>query len=318
MDLGGYFELELSKNKEYHNKAIKLNTGRNALEYILLANNYAKIYIPYYTCNAVLQPINKLSIKYEFYNIDSNFLPIFDFKKVKKNEAFIFNNYNGILNDKAFEFSKLQINLIIDNSQAFYSPNIKGVDCFYSPRKFFGVPDGAYLYSKKKLNLKIKNDYSSQRFNHLIERIEKNAKNGYALFIENENSLNNINILKMSKLSQKILKSIDYSQVAKKRVDNYNFLKKNLHHFNEFSYDLKENDVPMFYPFMSYKIGLREILINNNIFIPTFWKNVYEWVGENSIEYNFTKFLLPLPIDQRYSYRHLSRIIKIIKHEYQK
>jgi hypothetical protein len=31
--IGGYFELELRKGKEYHTDAIRLNTGRNALEY---------------------------------------------------------------------------------------------------------------------------------------------------------------------------------------------------------------------------------------------------------------------------------------------
>ena len=54
--IGGYFELELNKQGEYHQDAIRLNTGRNALEYIILANNYKKIYIPYITCAVLLQP----------------------------------------------------------------------------------------------------------------------------------------------------------------------------------------------------------------------------------------------------------------------
>ena len=36
--IGGYFELELKKNEEYHKDALSLNTGRNALEYILKTN----------------------------------------------------------------------------------------------------------------------------------------------------------------------------------------------------------------------------------------------------------------------------------------
>ena len=39
-ELGGYFELELPKKTEFHKDAVRLNSGRNALEYILLAKSY--------------------------------------------------------------------------------------------------------------------------------------------------------------------------------------------------------------------------------------------------------------------------------------
>ena len=64
-EIGGFFELELPQKKEYHSKAIRLNTGRNCLEYILKSNNYKKIYIPFYICNSILEPIRKLNIEYE-------------------------------------------------------------------------------------------------------------------------------------------------------------------------------------------------------------------------------------------------------------
>ena len=34
-EIGGYFELELVQNKEYHFDAIKLNSARNAFKYII-------------------------------------------------------------------------------------------------------------------------------------------------------------------------------------------------------------------------------------------------------------------------------------------
>ena len=42
-------------------------------------------------------------------------------------------------------------NLIVDNAQAFYMPHL-GLASFYSPRKFFGVADGGYLFCGKKLD----------------------------------------------------------------------------------------------------------------------------------------------------------------------
>ena len=45
--IGGYFSLELPQREEYHKHAIRLNTGRNCLEYILRAREYKKAYLPY-------------------------------------------------------------------------------------------------------------------------------------------------------------------------------------------------------------------------------------------------------------------------------
>ena len=43
--IGGYFQLETNDfGSIFHDKAIAVNSGRNALEYILLSNNYRKIY----------------------------------------------------------------------------------------------------------------------------------------------------------------------------------------------------------------------------------------------------------------------------------
>ena len=63
--LGGYFELELRKGDHYHKTAIKLNTGRNAFEYLLRAKQYQKVYMPYFTCDVMLEPIKKLQSTHE-------------------------------------------------------------------------------------------------------------------------------------------------------------------------------------------------------------------------------------------------------------
>ena len=57
--IGGYFSLELPLIEEYHKNAIRLNTGRNCLEYILRVRGYKKVYIPYYTCEVILEPFKK-------------------------------------------------------------------------------------------------------------------------------------------------------------------------------------------------------------------------------------------------------------------
>ena len=61
--IGGYFELELIRGEEFHANAVKLNTGRNSLEYILRVKEYETIYIPHFICDSLLEPIRKLSVK---------------------------------------------------------------------------------------------------------------------------------------------------------------------------------------------------------------------------------------------------------------
>ena len=307
--IGGYFELELPVREEYHNTALRLNTGRNAFEYVLRAKRYKKVYLPYYTCDAMLEPITKLNLAYEFYSIDSNFLPIFNYSNVQKNEVFVYINYFGICDAQTREIAAQCKNLIIDNSQAFYSKTIKGVDTFYSPRKFFGVPDGAYLYTDTLLDDGFETDISYQRFEHLLGRIDIGTEEFYGTFKSNDDSLMNQPIKKMSKLTQRLLSSIDYNSVAESRKQNFEYLNSKLSKNNLLNLNLSSNSVPLVYPyFFDSGAELKKKLIENKIFVATYWQNVLEWTSENDLEYKLAKCLLPLPVDQRYESNNLKEI----------
>ena len=67
--IGGYFGLELRDGVHYHEDALRLNTARNCFEYILRVHKYRKVYIPYYTCEVMLEPLKKCGVLYEFYHI---------------------------------------------------------------------------------------------------------------------------------------------------------------------------------------------------------------------------------------------------------
>ena len=138
--IGGFFELESYHGKEYYPELIKLNTARNCFEYILRTKQYKKVYLPRYTCDVMLEPINKLGIGYEFYSINESFDPIFD-QKVSDDECFVYNNYFGLKNKTVERLAGKINNLVVDNAQAFFSRPLENVDTIYSIRKFFGVPD---------------------------------------------------------------------------------------------------------------------------------------------------------------------------------
>lgn len=311
--IGGYFGIELHKGVEYHKGALRLNTGRNCLEYILLAKKYKKIYFPYFFCDVLLQPVLRLGIDYEFYFINDKLEVIFDFDKIKKNEAFLYINYFGLKEDYIAGIAPMCQNLIIDNAQAFFTLHIQGVDTFYSPRKFFGLADGSFLFTDKFLKTEIGQDFSYDRFEHLLRRIDETAEIGYPFFVENEKSLNNKPLLRMSKLTQTMLQGIDYSNAASARRENYIYLHKELHTINKIHLELSENAVPFVYPFYINNPDLRKKLFGHGIYCAQYWPNVLQSTGKQSIEFQLTSNLLHLPIDQRYGIKEIEFIISKLK-----
>lgn len=310
--IGGYFSLELPQREEYHKHAIRLNTGRNCLEYILRVRGYKKVYVPYYTCEAVMEPINKLGIPYEFYHIDIHF-EIRDRFTLKEGEALLYTNYFGLKQRYVEQLAeKIGSRLIVDNTQAFYAKPIEGVDTFYTCRKFFGVPDGAYLYCDKKLDEEIEQDCSYDRVAHLVKRIDLSAEEGFKDFRRVDDGLDNQPIRKMSRLTQRMMQGIDYDTIAQRRRSNYLILQNSLVKGNDLKLPLEDDAVPMVYPYLASVKGLREKLIENKIFVARYWPNVLEWTLKDDIDYLLANQMQPLPIDQRYGEEDMNRIITLI------
>lgn len=310
--IGGYFSLELPKGEEYHKDAIRLNTGRNCLEYILKARGYKKVYLPYYTCEVVLEPLKKLGVSYEFYHIDINF-EISDSFTLKANEALLYVNYYGLKQRYVEQLAeKTGEQLIIDNTQAFYAKPIAGIDTFYTCRKFFGVPDGAYLYTNKLLDAEFERDQSFEYFMFLTKRIDLGAEAGYDDFRNLSKHVVGQPIKRMSKLTQRMMQGIDYARIAEQRRANYQLLNNALGKSNTLSLPLEEDAVPMVYPYLAPVMGLREKLIENKVFVARYWPNVLEWTTKDDIEYLLAYQAQPLPIDQRYGFENMRRIIGIL------
>ena len=222
--LGGYFGLELPSGKNFHEGGVLVNTARNAFEYIILACRFRKIYLPYFTCDALLEPVSRWGIEKEFYHIDETFKPLFKFERIKPGEGFLYTNYFGVNADIVSELSFLGDALIVDNAQAFFEKPIPGLNTFYSPRKFFGVSDGGIVYCNHTWNGVMLRDKSFMRFNHLLKRLDIGPEDGFDDFKETEKSLSNQPVQKMSNLTQALLAGIEYKWVAKKRIENFKYL----------------------------------------------------------------------------------------------
>ena len=203
--------------------------------------------------------------------------------------------------------------LIVDNTQAFYAKPMAGIDTFYTCRKFFGVPDGAYLYTEKMLDEELEQDISYDRMTFLNKRIDLGAEAAYGDFQTLSKSLVGQPIKLMSNLTQRLMLGIDYEKVAQQRRDNYLQLHAALSKSNTLSLPLEDDAVPMVYPYLAPVKGLRERLIENKVFVARYWPNVLDWTTKEDIEYLLAYQMLPLPVDQRYGEEYMQRMIELMK-----
>lgn len=316
--IGGYFEWEFppARNQELHENAVYLNSGRHALEYILRGlRNVKSLWIPYFTCDVILQPLQKLNIPYKFYRIDAN-LELSEDIDLKDGEYLLYTNYYGIKDAYCNQIAKKYCSrAIIDNAQALFCKPISGVNQFYSPRKFMGMPDGGLAvttFSNTENQLPI--DQSFDRCLHLLKRHELIPAEGYNDFRENSKKIAAAPLSCMSEISRKIFDSIDLERIKQKRRDNFAYLHKTLGSANNLNVlSLDKFECPLVYPFWSDKTGLKKQLIDAKIFVATYWPNIFEWAKERDLEYELANNVVCIPIDQRYDKEDMERIVKEIE-----
>ena len=313
-EIGGYFEFEQLIDNEYYKELLKLNTGRNALIYLMKAKEIKKIYIPNYLCESVYEILEKYNYKYELYQIKEDFLPDFNKELLDNEYLYIVNHYGQLSNNVIIKLKERYKNIILDNTHAFFQKPIESVDTIYNCRKWFGVPDGAYLSTNFNLKEKLKKDFSKDRMKHLLGRYEEDASNYYNYFKENDIKFQEEPLKKMSDLTQDLMGAIDYKRVKKIRKLNYEYLDKKLKDINKLK--LNTPKVPFCYPLYLENIdveSLKKKLAEQKIYIPTLWPNVIKENPAESIEYKYTKNILPIPCDQRYGIKDMEFIIKTIK-----
>ena len=302
-EIGGYFELECGHNPLYH-KGVYLNSGRNALRYIIRKLGIRKLHIPYYTCPVVNQAIEAEECQIEQYELDADFMPARDFPA---NDFLVYNNYFGVCGKKVSELSARYPNLIVDNAQAFYSRQV-GRAAFYSPRKFFGLPDGGLaIFKDEELNVQppdLDADSSLGRISHLVKRIELGASAGYAEFKAVSDQLVNAPVRAMSKLTAALFGNVDYKFVAARRQTNFGFLHERLH--TSFPLALADDDMPMVYPYVTEDAALRSRLIAQKVYVAKYWPGLSH--AANAL----AERIVPLPIDQRYNLEDMKRVVEVV------
>lgn len=310
-EIGGYIEFEHYKGKMLHESAIMLNCGRNALAYVIEANNIKKILMPKFMCSSCNKVLLDYNINVRYYKININFRP--DDISLQEDEwLYIVNFYGQLTNPYIASLQKRYYKIIVDNAQAYFQPPIDNVATIYTCRKFFGVSDGAMLYSNILLKRNLDKDISYDRMHFLLGRYEKPASDFYVEYVHNNLLLVNEPIKKMSLLTQNLLHAIDYEGVSSIREENFSFLNEKFCGMNQLKLDIPIGA----YMYPLYVKGgdyVRKKLLEKKIYIPILWSDVFKVCSEDEIEYDLALNILPLPIDQRYGRNDMEYLVNTIR-----
>lgn len=309
--IGGYFELELPLEKrEKYPEALKFQSARAAF-YALLqtTQNVRCVYAPAYICDSMLAPIVAAGKILVLYEIDENF-SIKGNISLNDDDLLLYVNYFGIcgivVNEILKQYPPDQI--VIDCSQAFYSGPYDCLATIYSPRKFFGVPDGGLLVTKKAPETPAEQDQGSIfRMSHLLQRLAFSAEEGYMYYKAAEESLKDFMPKGMSSLTLRLLEAVDYSEAENKRISNF----MSLHNILASSNLLPLGDIneaPMCYPYLPSKSIDRAFLAKHRIYVPIYWPEVLTRGNSGDFGMKAAGELIAIPCDQRYSEIDINKI----------
>ncbi len=301
--VGGYFELELPQgNSSFYPAALRFQSARASFYALLCAGRPRKIWMPHYICDSMLGPLKAAGVDVSFYSINEDF-SVKDDVYPRPDEWVLYVNYFGVCSSRQLDILKMfnYEQVIFDHSQAFYAPPLDCLATIYSPRKFFGIPDGGLLITKLPIpEPEGTDDGSIQRSLHLLKRLAGTPESGYADYQAAERTLEDFHYKKMSALTERLLSSIDYEAARLKRNENFRFLHKELGRHNKLEFDVDAIDGPLCYPFFRSLPSLRETLIKERVFTPTYWAACRSRVEPGSLEWELVNNIFPIPCDQRY------------------
>ena len=124
-----------------------LSTGRACLAVFLREAKPSRVFVPFYACNTLYQPFVDRGVPVALYGIGEDFLPS-NPPALKAGEYLLWTNYFGVCGKAGVTLAaRYGERLVVDDTHAFFAGRHAGLWSFASARKFFGIPDGAFLFA---------------------------------------------------------------------------------------------------------------------------------------------------------------------------
>ena len=296
-EIGGYLELEHFDGREYHEGAICLNAARSCLLYLVEARGIRRIWIPAFLCDSVPQSLKAEGVDVSTYEVTASLRPDYDSIDLREGDYLYLVDYYGQLDEKDVLAARDACGgrLVLDEVQGFFRRPLPGIDTIYCCRKFFGVPDGGYLYTDAHLKRKLPQARSSQHMVHVLGRMDDGNVH-YGEYSASEHLFGSEPVAAMSELTHNLLRAIDYQAVAEARLRNFSLVSERLDKRNELS-PVAHAGAYM-YPFLTRDASpIRKAMQQRKVYVPTLWPGSASLEGMSG---RLSRDILPLPIDQRY------------------
>ena len=130
--------------------------------------------------------------------------------------------------------------------------------------------------------------------------------------MKNEERIDASDILNMSELTRVLLSGIDYESIKSKRRENFRIACDLYRKINIIDPEIftDKNSTPMVYPLVIKDEGFVDKLREKKIYTGRWWKSVMNEVDESSFEAFMSRYMIPVPIDQRYTEKEITYVSK--------
>ncbi|MBR5420283.1 MAG: hypothetical protein IK115_03945 [Lachnospiraceae bacterium] len=315
---GGFLPLELGRGKEpfseYGDRLSRFNCVKAALDFLIKQLAVKRIFLPYYYCPSTTAALKATGAELVFYHIDEELKP--ETLPDEEDSAVILVDFFGVRRDESVERAKSFKNaqVILDRAhdifaEAVMAGNIHNV---YSAKKFYGVPDGAFLISESAAPCRLPDSRANEYAGYLLKAYEEGTNAAYAMKKEADLFLAS-HYGPMSALSRGLLANADHMAMKEIREANYKKLYEAFRETNRLQ--LPECCPAYLFPLLLPEQGrrIKKALIEEKIYISTLWAGKELAESGTDFEQGMRDDTVFLPLDQRYDAADMEYLISRVK-----
>ena len=259
------------------------NSGKTAAHFCIQQLRPKRLFVPRYYCpstkGAIEKAADEVGAKVIYYHVNSDLsvrVPVqegiakdnaesdtalekcsvktpdtVDFEKdnvgLSDNDAVLLVNYFGVRKPDINSWMQTGAKLIIDNCQAFYSEPVMADNVlnFYSFKKDFGTPDGAFVIGSHVEDFHLMQEDGISKCDYLLGSLVEGTDKWYKRKKEVDEEIAS-DKLQASLITMAMIKAIDYKGVRDIRVSNFKLYEEAFGDSNLIKSDA--DSVPYLYP----------------------------------------------------------------------
>lgn len=295
--------------------ALGFNTGRSAIYAAVLTLEAKRVWLPAWLCPTVREFLLAQGTEVLEYHIDSCFQPLIRDSELRPTDSVVWTNWLGCVprEHRHRVIARFGARLIIDNCHAcFDAPEPLALNV-YALRKVVGVPHGAFLVGM---------DLSEEVLPHEVETLEgarfleiSEAEGSNAAYAAHGAYSEKIggHYARMHPLVTQALAGLSWERIVLTRRRNLAILARAFPEFIAPNMDITCG-MPIWYPFyVTDDAGLRERLVESHVWVPRLWKRVLAMPDATPTELAMAQWLMPLPMDQRYSEEDMHALVRTVR-----